>query len=152
MAGQLLASLQDINGWLADDKLEANDANTKQFQIDAWRTIRGQLASSFLPTILASWTDPTTTPDQIRGIASKIIAANLYKKVYSEDSAQVPQYAQDLYQQAIADLAMIRSGALTVVDINDNPIGINQQGLDTTDFYPNDGAPGPYFKIADIFG
>ena len=152
MGGQLLASLSDINAWLPDDKIEANDANTQQFQIEAWRLIRGQLASSFLPTVLVTWTSPTTTPDQIRSIAGKIIAAYLYKKIYSEDSATIPQYAQDIYTQAITDLAMIRSGAITVVDVNDIPIGINQQGLDTTDFWPNDTTDPAYFTMGAKFG
>ena len=144
---QLLASLQDINGWLADDKIEANDANTNQLQIDAWRTIRGQLASSFLPTILVTWTTPATTPDQIRGIAGRLIAAWLYKRSYSEEFDKVPQYAQDLYTSAIGDLAGIRSGMITVVGVDGNPIGINQEGLTVDDFYPNDSATPSYFTM-----
>jgi hypothetical protein len=149
---ELLASIQDINTWLPDDKLEATGPNTDKFQIEAWRLIRGQLASSFLPTTLASWTGPTTTPDQIRSIAGKLIAAYLYKKVYSEDSVEIPAYAQDLYNEAIADLIAIRMGSITVLDADDNPIEDNLQGLGTADFYPNSSANGPYFTMDQTFG
>jgi hypothetical protein len=151
MAGQLLASLNDINAWLGD-KLEANDANSSKLQIEAHRLIRGQLASSFLPTTLASWTTPENTPDQIRSIAGKLIAAYLYRQTYSEETTDVPKYAQSLYNEAVADLVLIRSGAVTVLDVTDNPIEINQQSMSSADFWPNNSSGGPKFTMDQIFG
>lgn len=151
MAGQLLASLIDINAWLGD-KLEANDANSNKLQIEAWRLIRGQLASSFEPTTLASWTSPTTTPDQIRSIAGKLIAAYLYRQVYSEESTEIPKYAQALYNEAVADLILIRNGGIVVLDINDNPIEANQQSMSSADFWPNNSSGGPKFTMDQVFG
>jgi len=150
---QLLASNADINAWLPDDKLEANDVNTAQFQVEAWRLIRGQLASSFLPVILAAWADPTTTPDQIRSVAGKIIAAYLYKKTYSEDSVNIPPYAQDLYNMAIQELADIKSGVMTLLDpVTDVALVISTLAMSSADFWPNKNADGPYFTMADKFG
>lgn len=152
MAGQLLASLSDINTWLPDDKLEANDANSNKLQIEAWRLIRGQLASSFLPTTLASWTTPETTPDQVRSVAGKLIAAYLYRQVYAEETTDIPKYAQQLYNEAVAELIQMRTGAIIVLDVDDNPIEINQQSMSSADFFPNNSTDGPYFTMSQVFG
>lgn len=149
---ELLASDEDINAWLPVDKLSANDANTSKLQIEAWRLIRGQLASSFLPTTLASWASPTTTPDQIRSIAGRLIAAYLYRQTYSEDSTDIPEYAQTIYDEAVAMLQQIRSGTLVVLDVNDNPIETNQLTMSAADFWPNNSSDPPYFTMADKFG
>lgn len=149
---QLLASLNDVNTWLPDDKLEANEANSSKLQIEAWRLIRGQLASSFLPTTLAGWTSPTTTPDQVRSVAGKLIAAYLYRAAYAEETAEVPKYAQQLYNEAVADLIKMRTGEIVILDVNDNPIEVNQQSMSSADFFPNNTTDGPYFTMADRFG
>lgn len=149
---ELLASLNDVNGWLTEDKLEATGANSAQAQIEAWRLIRGQLASSFTPVTLAGWVDPNSTPDLIRGIAGRLIAAYIYRAVYSEESdTVVPAYAQLLYNEAISMLADIRAGNLTVVDVNGNPIA-GGAGFTNTDFYPNNSTTPPYFTMDQIFG
>lgn len=152
MASELLASLQDINGWLTDDKLEANETNTAQLQIDAQRLIRGQLASSFTPTVLSSWITPATTPGLIRAVAGRLVAAYLYKKVYSEEGMQIPAYAQDLYDEAIAMLTDIRAGNLTVTDDDGNPIDGNTESLSSADFFPNNSSDPPYFTMSQQFG
>ncbi len=152
MGAELLASNVDVNAWLTDDKLEANDANTAGLQIEAWRLIRGQLANSFLPTTLASWTSPDTTPDQIRSVASRLIAAYLYRVVYAEDSLTIPPYAQALYNEAIAMLADIRSGATVVLDADDNPIEVNALAMSAADFWPNNSTDGPFFTMDATFG
>jgi len=148
---ELLASNRDINRWLPGDKLVATDTNTAEFQIDAWQLIRGQLASSFPTTVLATWTNPTNTPATIRAIAGRLIAAYLYRETYSEDSVAIPAYAQELYNEAIAMLAQIRANTLIVLDGSGNPID-NELALTAGDFYPNDGAPGPFFTMTDRFG
>lgn len=152
MASELLASLQDINGWFTDDKLVADSINTAQLQIDAQRLIRGQLASSFTPTVLSSWLTPATTPGLIRAIAGRLIAAFLYRKIYSEEGVQIPAYAQEIYNEAIQMLIDIRMGNLTVTDDDGNPITGNTEALSSADFFPNNSADPPYFTMADKFG
>lgn len=149
---ELLASNQDVNGWLTDDKLEATDANSAPLQLDAYRLIRGQLASSFTPVVLSGWINPATTPDQIRAIAGRLIAAYLYRKVYSEDSVTIPPYAQELYNEAIQMLADIRAGVITLIDVNGNPIDGSTEGLSQSDFWPNNTSDPPYFTMSQIFG
>ena len=149
---ELLASNVDINTWLTVDKLVADDANTASLQVEAWRLIRGQLANSFAPTVLASWTDPETTPDQVRSVASRLIAAYLYRAVYAEDSNTIPPYAQQLYNEAIQMLADIRSGNTVLIDENGNPISTNLSEMSALDFFPNNTTDGPFFTMDQTFG
>lgn len=149
---ELLASLDDINRWLPVDKLEATNANSDTFQVEALQLIRGQLASSFTPVILASWDNPTDTPQTIRAIAGRLIAAYLYRAVYSEDVANIPQYAQELYNEAISMLAQIRANQLIVLDGSGNPIGQNLLAESASDVWPNNTTDGPYFTMAQKFG
>src|SRR5215469_12649521 len=147
---ELLASLNDVNGWLTSDKLEATPANSAQPQIEAWRLIRGQLASSFTPVTLASWVDPNSTPDLIRSIAGRLIAAYIYRSTYAAESdTTIPAYAQELYNEAVSMLADIRSGNLTVVDVSGNPI-TGGTGFANTDFLPNNTTTPPYFIMDQV--
>lgn len=148
---ELLASNEDINGFLPDDKLEATDANSSAFQVDAVQLIRGQLASSFTPTVLASWADPTSTPQLIRQIAARLIAAQIYKKAYSEERSQIPEYAQDLYNQAIEMLREIRAGNLIVLDTSGNPIATDSLALGSDDLGVNNSTDGPFFTMTQKF-
>jgi len=150
---ELLASVDDINTWLVDDKLEANEVNSASQQIDAWRLIRGQLVGTFDPTTVAAWTDPLSTPDQIRAIAGRLIAAYMYRSVYAEDLGDIPPYAQTLYNEAIQMLSDIRNGTTTVVDENGNPISDNQLDMSSDDIFPNNNTTdGPYFLMGQVFG
>jgi hypothetical protein len=148
---ELLASNSDVNRWLPTDKLEANDSNSAQFQIEAVQLIRGQLASSFTPTVLVGWDTPEHTPQTIRSIAGRLIAAFIYRKAYSEERTQIPPYAQELYDEAIQMLADIRSGNLVVLDPDGNPISTDQLAMSAADFWPNDTTEGPYFTMSDRF-
>lgn len=143
----MLATLDDVRKWIAGDKLEVDDVNVQGFQIEATRIIKSSLSGVFQPTTLHSWDTPETTPAIIRSIAGELIAAYLYRDVYSEDTPDVPEYAQTLYNEAISMLRDIRTGSLIVVDTNDVPIEENQLDMDSLDFYPNDSAPGPYFTM-----
>jgi hypothetical protein len=149
---ELLASNQDVNGFLPDDKLQATDSNSSIFQVDAVQLIRGQLASSFAPTILVGWDSPDDTPVLVRQIAARLIAAQIYKKAYSEERSQLPQYAQDIYDQAIEMLQQIRSGALIITDSDGNPIATDLLNLDSDDVFPNNASTdGPYFTMTQRF-
>lgn len=148
---ELLASNEDVNGFLPEDKLEATEANSSQFQVDAVQLIRGQLASSFAPTILAGWDTPDHTPKLIRQIAARLIAASIYKKAYSEERSQLPNYAQDLYDTAIEWLREIRAGNMIVLDDSDNPIAVDNLAMSADDFFPNASTEGPFFTMTQKF-
>src|SRR6266849_5172931 len=108
----MFASKTDIQAWLRQDKILVDDANSAKPNVEATRTIKGQLSGVFSVITLSSWADPTSTPDQIRSIAGRLAAAFLYREIYSEESAAIPAYAQELYNEAISMLQDIRSGNL----------------------------------------
>jgi hypothetical protein len=151
VAGEILASLADVNTWL-DAKVSMSDADDDDLQIDAQRIIKSTLAGTFTPTILYGWDSPSNTPELIRGVAGRLIAAYWYKEKYSEDDTDIPPYAQSLYDEAIQMLKDIRSGVLTVLDDNDEAIAVS--GLEPIDtwFWPNDTTPGPVFTMEMEFG
>ena len=152
MAGEILASLEDINTHLPDDKALMGDADDDAFQIDTARIIKGNLAGVFQPTTLAAWISPDSTPELIRGIAGRMIAARWYAKLYSEDDTRTSEYAQSLYMDAVGMLNDIRGGTLVVLDADDNPIENNQLILSNAVFWPNDTTAGPYFTMDAEFG
>lgn len=151
MAGEILAGLEDVNVWL-DNKVRMYDSDDNDLQIEATRIIKSTLAGVFTPTVLFAWDTPDNTPELIRGVAGRLIAAYWYKNKYSEDDTDIPAYAQSLYDEAIRMLVDIRSGVLTVLDEDGNPIA--ESGLETNEtwFWPNNTTIGPVFTMEMEFG
>lgn len=149
---QLLASLQDTNTYLPPN-VQISNAVDNGLQVDAQRLIRGQLVTTFSTDAIQSWDTPDHTPELIRSIAGMLIASRYYSKLISQDSADdVPNYALDLYQKAIAMLAQIRAGTLIVVDGNGVPIPGNDTGSNPQgDVFPNDAdTSGPKFTMSRV--
>lgn len=151
----MYATLDDVNMHLPTDKLEMSTPELTLFDVDAGRIIRGYLAGVYLPATIAGWTDPTETdpttvgyvPELIRAIAGRFIAAFWYKERYSEDSLEVPQYAQDKYNEAMAMLQGLVLGTLGLVDVAESPVSTSE--LTADDFTPNDATVGPFFSMED---
>lgn len=153
MAAEILASLEDINTHLPSDKAKMLDSDDDSLQIDAARYVRSLLAGIYSTTTLQGWNAPANTPELIRGIAGRIIAAKHYATLYSEDVDTVSAYAQSLYDQANQMIDAIRSGSMVVLDSNDNPIPTESGvSLESDDFWPNDITPGPYFAMGQVLG
>lgn len=144
---ELLASKSDIQKWLPADKISIGDGDTDEFQIEVNRTVKAMLTGVFTPSVLHAWATPGATPAIIRSIAGELIAAYVYRKLYSEDSRTIPAYAQGLYDEAVQKLKDIRAGLLAVLDDNDVPITGDTALFTSADFYPNNSAPGPYFTM-----
>lgn len=111
----MLASLDDINTHLPQDKLSATDGNEEieRYGVDVERVIKGYLSSTFSATTLAAWADPDTTPDFIRAVAGRLIAAFYYAKKYSEDLPNWDKtYPQRLYNDAMAMLLKVQTGEI----------------------------------------
>src|SRR5580765_7490809 len=108
MASELLASLEDINTHLPGDKAKMVDSDDDLLQIDASRYIKSLLAGYFSSAVLTSWNSPVNTPETIRGVAGRVIAAKYYATLYAEDIPTVSEYAQQLYNEANAMIDGIR--------------------------------------------
>jgi len=143
----MFASISDIQNFLGDDKIIVTDANSSKANIEAERLIRGQLTGVFTTLTMSGWTSPDNTPDLIRGIAGRLAAAFIYRATYSEEQVEVPAYAQMLYNEAIAMLADIVDGTLTVVDDGGDPID-NTGGI--LSFFPDDTTT-PTFSMGQTF-
>ncbi len=152
MAGEILASLDDINTHLPDDKAKMLDSEDNQLQVDVARYIRSLLSGFVSASTLVSWADPVNTPELIRGIAGRLIASKYYSTLYSEDISGGSEFAQSLYNEANMMIDDIRIGRRVILDINDIPIPLEGViSLDSVDFWPNDSTDGPYFTMAKVF-
>lgn len=152
MAEEILASLDDINTWLPDDKAKMEDSEDDLLQIDIARYVRSLLSGYFSPATLSSWDSPVDTPEQIRGIAGRLIASKYYAKLYSEDIPEGSVYAQGLYDEANMIIDGIRNGTIVVLDANDTPVALTTEvSLTSGDFLPNDSTTGPYFTMEQVF-
>ena len=153
MASEILASLDDINTHLPDDKAKMEDSEDDLLQIDVARYIRSLLAGMFSATTLSGWNSPANTPDLIRGVAGRLIAAKYYATLYSEDVSDVNAFAQNLYNEANMIIDGIRNGTMVVLDINDNPIVTeNPASVGEGYFWPDDTTVGPFFTMGQVLG
>lgn len=144
----MYASISDIQTWPREDRIDVNVVNSVKPGIEADRLIRAQLAGVFASTVSATWVDPDTTPETVRSIAGRLTAAYLIRNLYSEEGNAIPEYATELYVEAVQMLADIRRGTLTVVDATGAPV--NPVSSDIS-FWPDDSTDGPYFTMAQQF-
>jgi len=149
MAANLYATLDDINAHLPVEqgKAQIMDGQDDLLQIDAYRLIRGRLSGTFDLTVINTWTSPAATPEQIRQIAGKIIAAKWYALLVSEDEADGSLFAQTLYNEAIAALNDIRNGTMTVIGVDGTEL--ENSALIESSFWPNDTSPPPSFTVEE---
>lgn len=134
-----LASLDDVNKFLDESKVLVTDADEEFDQESAERIIRGYLAGHIEPVELASWKSPNKTPEIVRDIAGRLVAAFRYRKLYSEDVNEVSPYAQNLYNEAIDMLKKVVNGELALVDVTTNEVVDVLEGASFTRgmFYPD---------------
>lgn len=151
MAAQILASIEDINGFLPD-MIEITDGADRQYQVDANRVVKAQLAGVYTPLILTGWDAPADTPELIRGIAARLVAAKYYAIQFSQEVTNIPAYSQNLYNEAISMLAGIKNGTLVVVDDTNTPIASGGTlDLEITDVTPATSSGDPVFTMAQEF-
>lgn len=111
------------------------------------RIVRGYLAGVLEPATIAAWVSPATTPSQIRLVTGLFTAAKIYRLRYSEDSLDDPEYAQVLYNEAMAMINGIIAGTIILDDVDDVT-----SGFDNTWFTPNDASTDqPKFRMADVY-
>ena len=142
----MFADKTDIQTWIRNDVVRVDDANSQKPNVEARRTIIGQLSGYFSSIVLQSWADPSSTPDTIRSIAGRLAAAFLYRTLRDSEQDVISEYAQELYNEAIGDLQKIKIGDIIVVDDTSTPIDIT--GTDLVGFIASD----PVFTMDQTFG
>jgi hypothetical protein len=151
MAANLYATLDDINAHLPVEqgKAQISQSEDALLQIDAYRLIRGRLSGTFDTAVINTWVSPVTTPDQIRQIAGKLIAAKWYALLVAEDEADGSLFAQTLYNEAIAALNELRTGDTTLIGVDG--LEIENPALIESSFWPNDTSPDPSFSVEETW-
>jgi hypothetical protein len=134
---EIMATLDDINGHLDGQVIEATADNSNLAQVNVSRVIRGYLSGLFDSTTLMGWDTPEHTPDTIREIASMLIAAQVYFNLAARQSFNVnnDNYAQRLYDEAMKMLQGIIDGTIVIVEEGEAPVG---PGLSEGDYFPID--------------
>lgn len=152
MAAEILASLDDINVHLPDDKAKITDSDDDKLQIDIARYVRSLLSGFVSAATLVGWDVPNNTPELIRGIAGRLIASKWYSTLYSEDIPDGSKFAQNLYNEANMMIDDVRIGRRILIDAAGVAIPITGGiSLDSTDFWPNDSSGGPKFTMDKVF-
>jgi hypothetical protein len=106
---------------------------------DALRIVRGYLASVLESTTIAGWTDPDSTPPEIRAATGRFAAALIYRLRFGQSTTADPAYAQNKYKEAMEMLIAILNGEMTITDpVTGEPIDDNTTDFDNTWFLPND--------------
>jgi hypothetical protein len=136
---EILASISDINAYLEDSVVKADDTNTDTIQIGVSRIVRGYLSGVVPAATMAGWTTPTATPDIIREIAAMLIASQLFfdKTILTTTNIDERHWAQILYDRAMLLLQRIVDGEITIGDggvTPPEPVGV----MSTADFFPID--------------
>lgn len=128
----MFADKTDIQTWIRSDLAVVDDANSQKANVDARRTIIGQLGGHFSQVVIQSWDVPDNTPEIIRSIAGRLTAAFMYRSLISSEQDTVSEYAQSIYNEAISMLEKITTGDITVVDDTGTPI--DTEGIDLVGF------------------
>ena len=144
-----LCELDDINVHLPQDKIQVLNADDDAVQLDAERIVKGTLSDTFSATELATWVSPATTPELIKAIAGRLCAALVYARAFSSEVEAVPEWAQKLYNDAMAMLGGIVGGTTTLPEVDEEVTTGSNFGAEN--FYPNDDAPGPFFSMTRQF-
>jgi|SRR5215471_793981 len=136
---EILASTDDVNGNLDGEVIEATPDNTALIQLSVARVVRGYLAALVDAATLMAWDSPEATPDIIREIAAKLIAAQLYFVMAARQSFMIDDhnYGQRLYDEAMKMLQGIIDGTIPLPpDIV--PPGEGTMNMSGLDFFPVD--------------
>jgi hypothetical protein len=146
----ILATTDDVNANLDNNVQVPEEEDLTLLQISIARSVKAYLSRVLTWTTLNTWTDPDTTPDIVREIAAKLIAAQYYYQKISTTTYEVPttSYAQVLYNQAMEYMNMIISGEIVIPDVPETPT----EGMSTADFWPVDDTARAFTMSKNFYG
>jgi hypothetical protein len=152
-----LSAYTDGNSHLDNDKLAFTDADDYSSDVtSADRLIRAALTEIF-GDVVSTWDINPTPPDVITPeivieISGLLSASYRYRKIYSEETTEVPAAAVELEQRAMCIVDDLRSGKISI-----DADTIAGTEWTNNDFYPNDmtidlnGDPVRLFAITDVY-
>lgn len=117
-----LVDTDDIQVHLPVDKLVVEDVpdSVNEVQLDIERVIKGTLSATFSALTLASWSTPGETPEYIRAIGGRLGAAFIYRLRLAQDYPEDAPYAKIKYDEAMAMLQAIITGAVTLPEVDED--------------------------------
>lgn len=134
---EILASTGDVNANLDGKVIEATSQNSNLIQVSVARVVKAYLSKVVDAETMATWVSPDTTPEIIREVAGKMIAAQVYFNHIIKTSALIDDvhYTQRLYTQAMDILNKIIAGE---IDIGQGTPVVPVGSMTMLDFYPVD--------------
>jgi len=111
----------DVQVHLPVDKFLLADypQDVAKAKLDSERIIKGRLSGTFSPLTLAGWNSPTSTPETIRAIGGRLVAALMYRNRLAQDWPEDADYARLKYLEAMQMLEMIVTGELTLPEVDE---------------------------------
>jgi hypothetical protein len=144
---EILASTEDVVAELPSKEtggttsgypvvVEPTMENTSLIQVSVARVVRGYLSSVVDSTTLMGWDSPVDTPEVIRVVAAKLIAAQLYFNHASRTSLTIEDnsFAQRKYNEAIGMLDKILAGEILLGP----EVPVEGAAMSMEDFFPQD--------------
>lgn len=133
-------TVEEVRGWVETTKLNVSDLDLN-FLPQLETEVLAQLGTVYDVT---GWTSPTTTPDLVRVLLTKMYAAWMYDRAYSENQAETNPYAAMLRQNAQELLSGLIDGTIEIP-------GVVAASVPNPSFYPDDYTCGPEFSINQRF-
>lgn len=141
-----LATAADAMVYLDGTKITVVDGPAGSGQYDdrtqqqaAQDLLLGYLSAKIDAATLATW-NPGTVPAVIRQIAGRMVAAMVYRLVYSQEKAATSAYAAQLWNEAMALLNDVIVGNIVLSDISPNAI-VDTEHINEGNFQPNNTYP-----------
>lgn len=120
-----------VQNWLEQTKLDVVSVEP-QLELTAKSVVLGRLKDVY---DTSSWLDTASTPELVVQVMAMYYAAWFYRRQYSEDTDQTPNYADWLEGLADSLLASIVDGS---VDLPGFPPLEGTDANGSPDFYPKD--------------
>lgn len=133
-------TVEEVRGWVETTKLNIQDLDL-DFLPQLETEVLAQLGTVYDVT---TWVSPSTTPDLVRVLLTKMYAAWMYDRAYSENQAETNPYAAMLKANAQELLRGLIDGTIEIP-------GVSALSNPNPSFYPDELACGPEFSINQTF-
>lgn len=122
---------EEANAFLADTKLDIGTSIDNALEQQMTLQVLPRLATVY---DTSTWVDENTTPALVRSLIAMLYVAEIYDKVYSDNSDDsTSNYAFVLKRTVMSNIAGLLNGTVVLPEFPDVATGI-----DTPLFFPND--------------